>query len=152
MVDDELLSIPPPYGRRRVIIYTASLWSTTSYYLYRLPMVDDELLSMPPPYGRRRVIIYTASLWSTTSYYLYRLPMVDDELLSIPPPYGRRRVIIYTASLWSNEYGVRLLACYKVWVCGRSWRVLHPARKLVRFYILKCPSMPNSKFGSTTKM
>ena len=43
----------------------------------------------------------------------------------------------------------------KVWVCGRSWvraptgaivrRVFHPTRKLVRFSLVKCPSIPNSK-------
>ena len=42
-----------------------------------------------------------------------------------------------------------------VWVCGRSWvrapagaivrRVFRPTRKLVRFSLLKCPSIPNSK-------
>ena len=46
-------------------------------------------------------------------------------------------------------------ACYEVWVCGRSWvralageivrRIFHPTRKLVRFSLLKCPSVPNSK-------
>ena len=51
-----------------------------------------------------------------------------------------------------------LLACYEAWVCGRSWvrapagaivrRVFHPAKKLVRLSLLKCPSIPNSKFGS----
>ena len=28
-------------------------------------------------------------------------------------------------------------------------RVFHPTRKLVRFSLLKCPSIPNSKFGTT---
>ena len=60
-----------------------------------------------------------------------------------------------TASLWPNELGMGLLDCYEVWVGGRSWvrapawaivrRVFHPTRKLVRFYLLKCPSISNSK-------
>ena len=51
-----------------------------------------------------------------------------------------------------------ILACYEAWVCGRLWirasaraivrSVCHPAKKLVRFSLLKCPSIPNSKFGS----
>ena len=33
---------------------------------------------------------------------------------------------------------------------GNSIRtVFHPTRKLVRFSLLKCPSIPNSKFGNT---
>ena len=48
-----------------------------------------------------------------------------------------------------------LLACYEVWMCGRSWvrapagaivrRVFHQTRKLVRASLLKCPSILNSK-------
>ena len=51
-----------------------------------------------------------------------------------------------------------LLACYEVWVCGRSWvrapagaivrRVFHPTRKLVRFSLLKFPSILNSEIRS----
>ena len=62
---------------------------------------------------------------------------------------------IHETSLWPNESGVGLLACFEVWVCGRSWvrapagaivrRVFHPTRTLVRFSLLKCPSVPNSK-------
>ena len=61
----------------------------------------------------------------------------------------------YMYTLLANKYGVGLLACYEVWLCGRSWvrapagaivrRVFHPTRKLVRFSLLKCPSIPNSK-------
>ena len=45
-----------------------------------------------------------------------------------------------------------LLACYEVWVCGRSWvratagaivkRVFHPAKKLVRFSLLNSEVVP----------
>ena len=50
---------------------------------------------------------------------------------------------------------ISIIACYEVWVCGRSWvrapagaivrRVFHRTRKLVRFSLLECPSIPNSK-------
>ena len=65
---------------------------------------------------------------------------------------------LYIASLWRNELGVGLLACYEVWLCGRSWvrastgaivrSVLRPTRKLVRSSLPKCPSIPNSEIRS----
>ena len=51
-----------------------------------------------------------------------------------------------------------LLACYEVWVYGRSWvraaagaivrGVFHPAMKLVWIYLMKFHYIPNYKFGS----
>ena len=47
--------------------------------------------------------------------------------------------------------GTPCLLYYKVWVSTPAGilviRVFHPARKLVRLSLLKCP-IPNSKFGS----
>ena len=64
---------------------------------------------------------------------------------------------VYTCGGGGSITGVGLLACYEVWVCGRL--LVHApdgaivgsfsSRKLVRFSLLKCPSIPNSKFGTT---
>ena len=63
---------------------------------------------------------------------------VDSFLLSGYPGHGNREPTVLCAP----------------WVCWRSWvrtpvgpivrRVFHPARKLARFPLLKCPSIPNS--------
>ena len=62
---------------------------------------------------------------------------------------------MYTCIVRKVNYRLPMAERYEVWVCGRSWvrapagaivkRVFHPTRKLVRFSLLKCPSLPNSK-------
>ena len=67
-------------------------------------------------------------------YFIYRLPVAERVGCGTP------------CLLWS--LGVREVVGTHP-APGQYMKSIHPTRKLVRFSLLKCPSIINSKFGTT---
>ena len=60
-----------------------------------------------------------------------------------PPPYGRTSRVWYSLLVMKSGCAVGRGFTPRAGAIVR--RVFHPTRKLVRFSLLKCPSIPNSK-------